>query len=95
MDSTEYEGSAEATVTAQGRSAIPKEVRQAAGREPGTKAYITAKGTGGRIVLETRAQKIQRLRTTLTKQLGADSPSLADELAADRSRDARRESGAT
>jgi len=92
MSSTGDAVSAEATVTAQGRLAIPQKVREAAGFEAGVKVHLSVESDGV-LRLETRTQKARRLRDTLAQQMDEDDTSLADELAEDRRAAAEQEGG--
>ena len=89
MDSNRDTVSAEATLTAQGRLAIPREVRDAAGLEPGAKIHITVEPDGV-LRLETWEQKARRVRASLAATL-TGKKSLSDELVADRRSEAARE----
>jgi AbrB family looped-hinge helix DNA binding protein len=71
----------------QGRIVVPAELRRELGLGEGTEMAIRADGR--RLILEPRAEVLRRLRRTFAKV--PDGVSLADELAADRQEEARRE----
>ncbi|MGH2354775.1 MAG: AbrB/MazE/SpoVT family DNA-binding domain-containing protein [Chloroflexota bacterium] len=71
----------------QGRVVIPAALRKAAGIDTGD--TLVARAEAGRVVLETRAAILARLRWRL-RHIPADV-SLADELIRDRREEARRE----
>lgn len=72
----------------QGRLVVPVELRRELGLEEGTEMAI--RSDGRRLILEPRAEVLRRLRRRFAKV--PDGASLADELAADRQEEARRES---
>jgi AbrB family looped-hinge helix DNA binding protein len=73
----------------QGRLVVPVELRRELGLEEGTEMAI--RSDGRRLILEPRAEVLRCLLRRFAKV--ADGVSLADELAADRQEEARRESG--
>ena len=72
----------------QGRLVVPVELRRELGLEEGTEMAI--RSDGRRLILEPRDEVLRRLRRRFADV--SDGISLADELAADRREDARRES---
>jgi AbrB family looped-hinge helix DNA binding protein len=73
----------------QGRLVVPVELRRELGLEEGTEMAI--RRDGRRLILEPRSEVLRRLRRRFDEV--PDGVSLADELAADRAEEARRESG--
>jgi AbrB family looped-hinge helix DNA binding protein len=73
----------------QGRLVVPVELRRELGLEEGTEMAI--RRDGRRLILEPRSEVLRRLRRRFTEV--PDGVSLADEIAADRAEEARRESG--
>ena len=71
----------------QGRIVVPAELRRELGLGEGTEMAI--RSDGRRLILEPRAEVLRRLRRRFAKV--PDGISLADELAADRQEEARRE----
>ena len=71
----------------QGRLVVPVELRRDLGLEEGTE--MTIRSDGERLILEPRREVLRRLRRRFADAGGV---SLADELAADRRREARGES---
>jgi AbrB family looped-hinge helix DNA binding protein len=71
----------------QGRIVVPAELRRELGLGEGTEMAIRLDGR--RLILEPRAEVLRRLRRRFAKV--PDGISLADELAADRQEEARRE----
>jgi AbrB family looped-hinge helix DNA binding protein len=72
----------------QGRLVVPVELRRELGLEEGTEMAI--RSDGRRLILEPRAEVLRRLRRRFAHV--PEGISLADELADDREREARRES---
>ena len=73
----------------QGRLVVPAELRRQLGLEEG--AELAIRSDGRRLILEPRSEVLRRLRRRFSD---AGDVSLADELAADRVAEARRESRA-
>jgi AbrB family looped-hinge helix DNA binding protein len=72
----------------QGRIVVPAELRRELDLEEGTELAI--RSDGRRLILEPRREVLRRLRRRFAD---VDDVSLADELAADRVAEARREAG--
>jgi AbrB family looped-hinge helix DNA binding protein len=66
---------------------VPAELRRELGLEEGTE--LAVRSDGRRLILEPRSEVLRRLRRRFSD---TDDVSLADELAADRAAEARRES---
>ncbi|MBN9109848.1 MAG: AbrB/MazE/SpoVT family DNA-binding domain-containing protein [Pseudonocardia sp.] len=81
---------AEVSVNNQGRVTIPSQVRRAAGIEPGDSVVVYV--DDGRVVIETRARLVARLRRDVARDW-TGSGSVVDDLAADRRSEADREAG--
>lgn len=79
--------SATVRVGSQGRIVIPAELRNAMGIEPGE--VLVARVEGRTLVLESRAESIERIRKRFAHLRGG--PSVVDELIAERRREAARE----
>jgi len=72
----------------QGRLVVPVELRRELDLEEGSELSI--RSDGRRLILEPRSEVLRRLRKRFAD---VDDVSLADELRADRAKEARRESG--